>query len=679
MTPLDNVQSNVASRLYNTAVSEFQNGNVDRALEAVVLACVEPGAPATYHRTRAEILRRCGRSEEALAVAQLASELSERDPEIWETLGVIRLERGEFDEASQCFDIALSIKPSFECLNNLAVALQHSGHLEAAEANYLEALELLPESSKTELNLAAVQGKLGRFQDALKTVGRVLARGQTSVRAYLLASALEAELGRHAAALKHVEQAESIDPGKVEIWVRKTETLLQLGRDADALSECERVLAERPASPRMLHVRALTLQRLNRTGDALEAFRHAESVDGALPIVTADRAWLLAEMGCKDEARATLEQALSRQPDLSIAWYHRTYLCPRAATPADRAFMEGLVEDPNTPKQDRMLLSFAVGKSYLDIDDGAKAFAYLEEANRFKRAHLRYDPEVEVRRLRGIANAFSAESLARLSGCGDTSSRPIFVFGMPRSGTTLVEHILSSHALVYGAGETAHLRGVADRAGIQTRIRDASAEELACLGRRYLDLAAVGVSDGLRLVDKNPSNFELSGLISLILPNARMIHCRRNPLDTCLSCYSLLFATGHEYAYDLGELGGFYRLYEDLMSYWRAVLRPGSLLEVDYEDIVNDTDSQVRRILDFCDLPWDANCLRFHETSRRVTSASLHQVRLPIYKTSVGRAKLFRAWLGRLETALGKEDTEFPKSTGGLADTLFTNAPGRLR
>ena len=290
----------------------------------------------------------------------------------------------------------------------------------------------------------------------------------------------------------------------------------------------------------------------------------------------------------------------------------------------------------------------------------------------WKRAQLRYDPDEEALRLRGIASAYSAESLARLSGCGDTSSRPIFVFGMPRSGTTLIEHILSSHALVHGVGEPTHLREVADFPGIQFRIQDASAEEIAFLGRRYLDLAGTGVAKELKLVDKNPSNFELAGLISLILPNARMIHCRRDPLDTCFSCYSLLFATGHDYAYDLEELGGYYRLYEGLMSHWRGVFRPGSLLEVEYEAVVNDTDSQVKRILDFCDLPWDANCLRFHETKRRVTSASLHQVRLPIYKTSAGRAKLFRAWLGRLETVLGKEDTDFPKATDILRDTLLT-------
>jgi hypothetical protein len=160
------------------------------------------------------------------------------------------------------------------------------------------------------------------------------------------------------------------------------------------------------------------------------------------------------------------------------------------------------------------------------------------------------------------------------------------------------------------------------------------------------------VPDTLRLVDKMPSNFLHAGLISLILPGARMIHCRRDPLDTCLSCYSLLFTSGHEYSYDLGELGRFYRLYRSLMAHWRRILRPESFLEIDYETLVRNTDGEVRKILDFCGLPWDTACLRFHETNRRVTSASLDQVRSPVYANSIGRAQPFRRWLGTLEAAL---------------------------
>jgi tetratricopeptide (TPR) repeat protein len=575
------------------------------------------------------------------------------DADAWNRMGSILVERGEIAESSECFATAVRIDPNFlQALNNLAVVLQRLGQLAAAETRYREALQRAPDNLEIGLNFAALLGSLGRYSEALDIVERVLERSPDLVRAWVLAAALECDVGRRAAALARIERALAIAPDQPKILTRRAQILCQLGRCADALEDCNRALSMIPNDAETLHEKALALQALNRPEAALETFRLAEAADLAPATAVADRGWLLAEMGRKDEAMIAIDQALRLQPDLSSAWYYRTNLTRYTRGHPDLAIMERIADNPDLPFRDRVLLSFALGKAFLDDGDGPRAFARLETGNRLKRTTLDYDPDAEARRFAGIVATFSAENLSRVAGSGDPSGRPVFVFGMPRSGTTLVEQILASHRLVHGAGEPSHLRDIAEASGVHARVTEMGAGEFAGLGHRYLDLVGAGTPDTLRLIDKMPLNFLHAGLISLILPNARMIHCRRDPLDTCLSVYSLLFTSGHEYSYDFRELGRFYRLYRTLMAHWRRVLPPENFLEIDYEALVGDTERQVRRLLDFCDLPWDADCLRFHETRRRVTSASLDQVRSPIYTQSIARAQAFRPWLGVLEETL---------------------------
>jgi tetratricopeptide (TPR) repeat protein len=594
---------------------------------------------------------RLGRPAEAEAANRRAIALRP-DAQAWQTLGILMVGRGALAEGRDCFAMAVQIEPGFfEALNNLAVALQRLGQLGAAEACYREVLRLAPENLETQLNYAALQGELGYYREGLEIVERVLSRAPEMVRAHLIASELERELGRLDLALAWVERAMAIAPDRIEIRTRRAVILCGLGRWDAAIDDCDRVIGSGANHAEALHARALALQGLNRSTAALEAFCAAETASAAPAPVITDRAWLLAEMGHKDEALAALDHALSMEPDLATAWYYRASLTRYEPRDYDLAIMERIADNPDAPYRDRLRLSFALGKAFLEVGDGERAFARLGEGNRLRRAILEYDPDADARRFAEIAAIFSAGTLSRLTGCGHRSTRPIFVFGMPRSGTTLVEHILASHPLVHGAGEPTHLGDIAEALGPPARVLDLTPDDFAVTGRRYLDLVGANVPDTLRLVDKMPSNFMHAGLISVILPGARMIHCRRDPLDTCLSCYSLLFARGQEYSYDLGELGRFYRLYLGLMEHWRRVLPPEALLEIDYETLVRDTQGEVRKILGFCGLPWDAACLRFHQTSRRVTSASLDQVRSPVFTKSIGRAQPFRRWLGPLELA----------------------------
>jgi hypothetical protein len=272
---------------------------------------------------------------------------------------------------------------------------------------------------------------------------------------------------------------------------------------------------------------------------------------------------------------------------------------------------------------------------------------------------LQFDITRSERLGAAIAGRFDPALFARLQGSGSPSERPVFVVGMPRSGTSLVEQILAAHPQVHGAGEIGLLPALAARlrgpsgAGFPACVSELGAPDLQRLAQAYLGgLKPLGAGKA-RITDKTVGAFELLGLAHLILPNARIIHCRRDPRDVCVSCFSTRFSGGHDYAYDLAELGRYWRSYDRLMAHWRAVLPPGRIFEVQYEALVEDLEGWARRLIAHLGLEWDDACLRFHDSAREVRTASFAQVRRPIYKGSVGRWRRFEAHLGPLIEALG--------------------------
>jgi hypothetical protein len=320
------------------------------------------------------------------------------------------------------------------------------------------------------------------------------------------------------------------------------------------------------------------------------------------------------------------------------------------------------LERTNANWRGRSLLGFALGKVCLEAGDADRAFAYLREANRLKRESLRYDAEAEATLMREIARIMSASNIKRLTGNGVASDVPVFIIGMPRSGTTLIEQILASHPAVHGAGELMTLPYILGEVvggnSFEELLSDdeAGGALLHEIGRRYLDRVTPLAPDSKRIVDKMPTNFQLAGLIPLALPGARIIHCRRDPVDTCLSCYSHSFQGGLNFTYDLRELGLYYRAYDALTAHWRAVLPPERYTEVQYESVVEDVEAEARRLIAFCGLDWDDACLDFHRSARPVQTASVEQVRQPIYKSSVRRWEKYASYLQPLLKALKGEE-----------------------
>jgi hypothetical protein len=318
---------------------------------------------------------------------------------------------------------------------------------------------------------------------------------------------------------------------------------------------------------------------------------------------------------------------------------------------------------------ERIELAFALGEALDGLGDPAAAFGYFAEGNRLRRSQIPYDEAAAMAELAAIERVFTPDLMARLEGRGDPSSKPVFVVGMPRSGTTLVEQILASRPGVFAAGETsafpeamaAQTVAGGERLAFPTGVPRISGKALQELGSRYVARFAHAAPDAVRIVDKRPGNFRLLGLIRMALPGARIIAVRRDPRDTCVSCFTRLFGPGAPYSFDLGELGRYHRAFDRLMTHWARLLPDGTLLEVRYEDLIADPEAGIRRILDHAGLDSARGGLDFHRTPRRIRTASALQARQPLYAGAVGRWRRFEPSLGPLLEALGESPTSGPR------------------
>ncbi|MDD2685092.1 MAG: sulfotransferase [Gallionella sp.] len=313
---------------------------------------------------------------------------------------------------------------------------------------------------------------------------------------------------------------------------------------------------------------------------------------------------------------------------------------------------------PQLPDADRLFLHYALAKGYHDSGDSTPAFQHYQAGAQLKRKSFQYDAKVESHNVDELIRIFDEARLARLSGCGNPDPSPIFIVGMPRSGTTLTEQILASHPDVHGAGELTDLFSITQRnlAGVvyPGSLRLLESTTMGQWSSEYLAAIRLHHSGAKRITDKLPANFMAVGLIHLMLPNAKIIHVNRNPMDTCLSCYTNLFHQNNvPWSYDQIELGQYYRDYHRLMAHWRRVLPASAFLDVHYEDIVQDRETQTRRMLEYCGLAWSDSCALPHEHVRPVKTASFLQVRRPVYASSVERWRRYEQHLSPLLATLG--------------------------
>lgn len=451
---------------------------------------------------------------------------------------------------------------------------------------------------------------------------------------------------RYDEALQAFLEALACRPADPEIHANLGHLLLTTGCVTAALQIYEAALERAPGSARAHFNYAAALRAAHRDEAAIVHYRAAIALRPDYLDARNNLANALASLGRLDEAAALLRSAIALAPGQPRLYGNLVHLVHMTADDPAVAALEALAPEA-LDEADRLQLHFALGKAYADLGRPAEALDQLQRGNALRRQRSGYDETATLALFDRIEAVFTPELVRAGRDAGLASPLPIFVVGMPRSGTSLIEQILASHPDVVGAGE---LRAIADAvAGLaypESLPTLVETDGLRGFARDYLARLSGLAPSGQRVVDKMPGNFLNLGLIHLALPGARILHIRRDPIDTCLSCFMTLFAHGHEYSYDLAELGRYWRAYDRLMAHWHRVLPPGTILDVDYAAVVGDFDGEIRRVLAFCGLAWDDACRDFHRTARPVHTASAAQVRRPLYRKPQGLWQAYRGLLG---------------------------------
>jgi len=552
------------------------------------------------------------------------------------------------EEAIRRYEKALALKAGFaEAHSNLGYTLQSLGRTEPALAHYEKALAINPDYAEARNNLGTALAALGRHEEAIAQYQAAIALRPSYAEAHRsLANALGV-LERYEEAASHYEKVLAILPNDAAARTALGNALHRLDRTDEAIAQYEKVLAAAPAHAEAHTSLGNTVHRLGRTHEAIGHFRRALAIDPSDPGIYSSLGGALVALGRSAEASEAFEKAIALAPRKAGFFWNLASVRRFSCDDRHFAAMLELAEHIDALDiEEQIDLHFALGKAFADVGDHKRSFEHLLRGNALKRQRVTYDEEKALQRLDRIRRVFTADMLRGKAGLGNPSSAPIFIVGMPRSGTTLIEQILASHPKVFGAGELREMAnlagriGGADAAAFPEAVQTLSGEELRRIGDQYAQAVTRLAPGAERITDKMPGNFSLAGLIRLALPNARIIHACRDPRDTAFSCFSLLFSGALEFTYDLAELGRYYRAYLKLMAHWREVLPEGIMLEVQYEDVVRDVESQARRIIAHCGLEWDDACLSFYKTERSVRTASATQVRQPIYQSSIGRWRL---------------------------------------
>jgi tetratricopeptide (TPR) repeat protein len=540
---------------------------------------------------------------------------------------------GRIDDAVARYKRALRLNPDHaDLLNNLGVALAAQGRIDDAIVQYRRAVSLNPANAAAHGNLGVALAAKGRIADALIHHERalILKPGQPCVH-YNLGIALGAQ-GRAGEAALHYQRALILKPDYADAHNNLGNWFASQGKPDDAITHYQRAAAINP--------------------DHAEAQNNLGNV--------------FLEQGKFESAMAHYDRAIAIKPANTRAHYHRAEIKTFHPGDADLELLEALAGRHDLPANRAPFIHFALAKALEDCGDYRRAFEHLRKGNDLKRAQIQFDEKAVAKAFRRTATVFGRSLLDLRQGEGDPSTAPIFVLGMPRSGSTLIEQILAGHSQIHGAGELTDFEAAA-RAIISESsqplpypdcVPALDGATLRRIGQTYLARLPVVQPGKVRIIDKLPGNFLNIGLIRLTLPNARIIHTVRNPLDTCLSCYSKLFTAGQYFSYEMRELARYYRRYRDMMTHWRSVISEGVMLDVAYEDVVEDLEGQARRLIDYCGLAWDDRCLSFHKTSRPVKTASSVQVRKPLFRSSLQRWRRYEAYIAPLQEVFG---TAYPR------------------
>ena len=618
-----------------------------------------------------------GAFDKALAVLLPLARQQPKAAKVWLEVAVARIGAGERELATHALNRAIALQPGLPCAWLTLADLRHAdGDEDGANFAYLE--HLRHSRHDPELMAAAAALAEGKLPEAEAMLRRRLKRQPRDVATIRMLAELGARLGRNEEAIRLLELALERAPGFDAARQNYAAVLNRANRHTEAHAELEMLLQKDPDNQVLRNMKAVVQSKL---GDYENALATYEAVLRRVPGQA--QVWMsyghtLKTAGRTDDSIAAYRRAIELQPGFGGAWRSLANLKTVRFDAADIAAMRAQLQRDDLDDDARLHFEFALGKALEDAAEYADSFAHYASGNALRRSQVPYNATQASERSRRACATYSPEFFEARAGAGSAAPDPIFVVGMPRSGSTLVEQILSSHPLVEGTMELPAMIAITrelrqrDGAPETTSYHDVLAglghDELGALGEHYLERTRIHRKLGRPFfIDKMPNNFAHVGLIQLVLPNAKIIDARRHPLACCFSNFKQHFARGQAFSYDLADMGRYYADYVALMAHFDEVL-PGRVHRVVYERMVDDTEAQVRALLAYCGLDFDERCLRFFENDRAVRTASSEQVRRPIYREGVDQWRHYEPWLDPLKAALGPVLEHYPDAPpGGLS------------
>ncbi len=606
---------------------------------------------ASYHANLGEILRTNGDLEDSLVALQEAVRLDPGNAQAQNNLGIVHYDRQEYDQAIERYRAAIEIDPAFaEAYNNLGNALRMTGDMDGAMRAYEDALARREVYAEAYNNLGTLLSELKKPEQAEHALRKAIMQNPRYVDAYNNLALIYHAENKDVEALREMSEVLKFAPRNPKSLVLTARIQLKRGNHPAAEQACRIVLEDDPDNYEALTVLGQVVHEVDRYDEAIELLEKSLSLNPEQAEARNFYGVALKSVGRLDEAREQILPALKLNDTMYGAYANLNDLVDFSKETELFNRIEAIMEAVEDQSSERLLpMHFAYAKALDDTGQHEKALEHYIAGGRMKRSQLRYVEEETYAFFDSIKKAFPAQIFKKRPFKGNDNDQLIFIIGMPRSGSTLVEQIISSHPDVFGAGEVKYLskalHALRDRFPTLSRYPDIMHEltetQYEIMAKRYLADTLAMAGDAKKVTDKLLTNYFFVGLIHLLFPKAKIINTRRDPVDTCLSAFSKLFKDDMPHSYDLGEIGRYYRQYDSLMEHWKKVLPPGVMTDVVYEEVVGDTEKAARELIEFVGLEWDPVCLEFHASTRPVKTASVAQVRKPIYKSAIKRGKKY--------------------------------------
>jgi tetratricopeptide (TPR) repeat protein len=529
------------------------------------------------------------------------------------------------------------------------LAHHQAGRLQEAEAIYQSILQEQPQHPDALHLLGVIAHQVGKNEIAVNLIENAIKINATAPSFYNNCGEAYRSLHKNDLAIARYKQALAITPDFAEAHNNMGNALEDLGQLNEAIACYEQALVIKPDYAEAHYNLGNTLEGLSRTEEAIACYEQALVIKPDFVEAHNNIAKLFNELGRLEEAIDHYQIVLTIKPDFAEVYRHLSLIRPSK----DQArIIEEILKNSTVSEHDAMQYHYALGNIFNESKSYTKVFEHYFKANALKRKTIAYDSQHHSAFVDCLLETYSENYFQKKTTYGSDSKLPVFILGMPRSGTTLVEQIVSSHPLVYGAGELASFECIERTIAKQLSVSSPYPECMALcknsivqkISAKYLEEIRNYSKDAHHIIDKTPFNFLRIGLIKTLFPQARIIHCQRNALDTCTSIYFNYFNEGNSYSFDLIEIGQFYLDYERLMSHWRSLF-PSEIFEIQYEELVMNQENVSRQLIDYLELEWNDRCMDFHKNKRAVMTASNLQVRQPMYNNSISRWKRYEKHL----------------------------------